>query len=1050
MFLVSVLAVGGVVITGCVVGRSLFVSALPKSAIPLKYVLPPVALVVLSTYYATLAVRFRTSRLLSTTSVLVAVALLVFRALLATPYATNLVLLCALFIFLEVAGNLVLIQFWTFASELFNPREAKRVFGLIAAGGPLASILFGGALQKLARLMSTADLLFIVVGCLLATALLVQLLAKSETPVSSAKPKETDSTSFAEGMEAIKRSPLLLSITVLVVFCFLTSNISDYQLDLALQREYRNDGQGMVGFLGSFRLWTGLIAAAIQVFLAEFVLSKLGIRAALLLLPLGMLLGSVGVLATGGLLWAVAIPRAVYLIMRYTLNETALNLLYLPLAQALRNQARVLITGVLNPAAVCFLGLIFVCAAGYDLPLAAWSIPILVISLVWLKSTGTAAARYVVALASSIKKRQFDPEALFTPVDDETTTRVVFDALDHPRPEHVIHGLSLLKHLPAEAVETRLPDLLEHSHDHVRLQSLRLLQSKSLKSLLEAVRERLADPCQEVQQTAIDVYCSFLKSKAIGQVKPFLEGSSLPLKAAAIIGLVRHGGLNGVLVGASHLQDLLKSEHGLDRSEGCRILGELGARGFYEPLLVLLDDPLPAVRLAAVRAAEKLGTPELAETVAEKLHDPATRCASVGALVAQRSDSVALVRPRLLDEQEELDVRLACVRVLEGRAEESATEALWEILPNAHGILRTEVCRSLVRLRKNRTDGRVLKETLGRLLREESKDAFRLLVLNPDDQTLLGDAVERRVRESHERLLAVASLLYPQLSLACLRASLYESDERLRAYSVELLDNVLTGEDRDLVFPHFSLEKEPLLELARQRLGGVSLDSTEQLKGLYSKGGAWLRCCVLETVGSKRLEELLGLAEASLEASDVLERDAAWTALFKIVDSDRFRKAQKGKRSSLKGTDFLASIKRQKGAKAMPLSDIEKVVFLRGVPLFSKLSGEELAGIVPLLRESRFPKGEQFIKRGDDGDSLYILVSGKVEVEVEGQETKSLGASDTVGELSILTDEPRSANCSATTEVVALGLYQTDFWQLMQSRPEVAMGMIKVLLKYVA
>ena len=131
----------------------------------------------------------------------------------------------------------------------------------------------------------------------------------------------------------------------------------------------------------------------------------------------------------------------------------------------------------------------------------------------------------------------------------------------------------------------------------------------------------------------------------------------------------------------------------------------------------------------------------------------------------------------------------------------------------------------------------------------------------------------------------------------------------------------------------------------------------------------------------------------------------------------------------------------------MPLSTVERVLFLRSADLFNDIAGEDLVLIAQVCQEVSFPAGERFINEGDIGDCLYILVDGSVSVEVEGiGQINLLGPKEVVGEMAILSQEMRSADCTALTDVSALRIDHDDFWDLLAEKPALSMGLIRVLL----
>ncbi len=102
-------------------------------------------------------------------------------------------------------------------------------------------------------------------------------------------------------------------------------------------------------------------------------------------------------------------------------------------------------------------------------------------------------------------------------------------------------------------------------------------------------------------------------------------------------------------------------------------------------------------------------------------------------------------------------------------------------------------------------------------------------------------------------------------------------------------------------------------------------------------------------------------------------------------------------------------------------------IMLRQHALFKTLSDDQLDALLPRGRLIHFGRGEKLIEQGDEGTSMFILVTGQANVIVErnGQPTHvaSLRSGDCFGEMSLLTGERRSATVQAHTdcEVVEIG-----------------------------
>jgi len=109
---------------------------------------------------------------------------------------------------------------------------------------------------------------------------------------------------------------------------------------------------------------------------------------------------------------------------------------------------------------------------------------------------------------------------------------------------------------------------------------------------------------------------------------------------------------------------------------------------------------------------------------------------------------------------------------------------------------------------------------------------------------------------------------------------------------------------------------------------------------------------------------------------------------------------------------------------------IDRVGTLRRSPVFEQLSAGELEVLANLSRPRRFAAGEAVFAEGDLGDSLYVIVSGEVEIsrhERAGVPLAVLGAGACFGEMALIDREHRSATASARSAVTALQLTAESF-----------------------
>jgi len=134
----------------------------------------------------------------------------------------------------------------------------------------------------------------------------------------------------------------------------------------------------------------------------------------------------------------------------------------------------------------------------------------------------------------------------------------------------------------------------------------------------------------------------------------------------------------------------------------------------------------------------------------------------------------------------------------------------------------------------------------------------------------------------------------------------------------------------------------------------------------------------------------------------------------------------------------------RKGDNAM-LSTVEKVLILKTVSIFSQTPDNVLADVADLVEEVDVSENETICKEGDEADSMYVIVDGKVRVHNGERLLNYLGERDVFGEMALLDPEPRLASVTAVEETRLFRLDRAPFYALMEERPEVATGIIHVL-----
>jgi CRP-like cAMP-binding protein len=124
--------------------------------------------------------------------------------------------------------------------------------------------------------------------------------------------------------------------------------------------------------------------------------------------------------------------------------------------------------------------------------------------------------------------------------------------------------------------------------------------------------------------------------------------------------------------------------------------------------------------------------------------------------------------------------------------------------------------------------------------------------------------------------------------------------------------------------------------------------------------------------------------------------------------------------------------------------------FLSHVPLFSRLSTEELAALARHAQRETFLQGKEIIREGDPDRRLFIVMSGTVEVVAcYGQRNERrltvLRPREYFGEMALIDDLVRSATVVAREDTELLVLDHLNLKQEIESKPSIALDMLRTL-----
>ena len=109
------------------------------------------------------------------------------------------------------------------------------------------------------------------------------------------------------------------------------------------------------------------------------------------------------------------------------------------------------------------------------------------------------------------------------------------------------------------------------------------------------------------------------------------------------------------------------------------------------------------------------------------------------------------------------------------------------------------------------------------------------------------------------------------------------------------------------------------------------------------------------------------------------------------------------------------------------LAAIEKVIFLKSVDIFSHATIEELGRVAALTEDVHFEPGETIFRKGEPTDAIYLILTGRVAIEGNGQIVREVTEKQALGTVAALDRNPAIHTAKAMDAVCALKLNAQDF-----------------------
>jgi len=921
------------------------------------------------------------------------------------------------YVWSEVFANLLISQFWTLANDLHDARAAKRLFGTIGAARVLGVIVVGMCAGAVVKLIGTPQLLFVLAGMLLVVGWVAILLGREPRPE---RPRTRGGSAAARKRGArVIGEPYVNALALMLLVAFMALTLGDYQFKAIARSTYREDD--LARFFSFFYAGAGIVSLVFQVLATPRLLARFGVGVGASVMP-SVFGAASAVLLFGPGLGVATVMKFADNGFQYTIHETTLQALYVPFAASVKVRTRAFLDAVVKPLAYAAGGgVLLVCAGSLPVERLSWITVGLV--AVWIATIPLVKRRYTAKLTATLTARgslETEGEERL----DGAARAVLVRALDNPEPRIALGALDELAEECGPEVFAALARLAVVPNPAIRVAALERIGERRALVFRLAI-PRLKDDVPEVRVAAVRAVV-VLGDEVLEELEPLLDDPEAAVRTEALAAMLSRCGFEAELRGGARLLALYSSASAEDRAQAARALGAVG-RGVQGLLMQLLGDPDIGVRRAAVRAAGDAGDARLVAPLLDALADTRLRADAEAALAAVGAEAVGPVVALLAAPDRPRDVRLVVPRILRRIRTAAGYAALADHLGDADSRVRLRVASAMGALRRDLAlkpfATAALAARIDREIDETAavRSAWRA-ARGHYPSPLFDEEMEFRRRGCARRVLRLLELRYDRATLRLVRESL--GDPAKRSNALEVLDSALEPALRARVMS-FLDESEAEGEPGEDR-GEEGRRAADFLLGQCRHANPYVAHLALEALSKSPDERVVAAALELGGHGEPLVREGA--------------------------EHILAAAGHEKAHKVLETvevgmhSTIEKILLLRSVPLFERLSGEDLASLARLAKGEIHEAGEIVFKEGEPGDALYVIVRGAVEIRRGADDVITvLKAPDVLGEMAVLDESPRSATATAVEGTELLGIGSEEFHEALRDRFEVADGVIRLL-----
>jgi len=992
---------------------ALFLVNLEPDHLPFVYILTALVAAPVTAAYARAGLKYRLDRLIMVTTMILSLQLIGMRLLLSIQQDWVFFLFYA---WVGVAAGLITSQFWLVANTVFDAVEAKRIFPILGLGG-IAGAFFGGELTSWlidTMHIGTDNLLLVGLFVLLVAGALGRIVWWDHSSPSLAMVESEGCAEHKESswvvLPVVLRSRHLMLTVGIISLTVVTGSFIDFQFK-SLSWAAFSDPADLTSFLGRFYGRMSLLSFLVQGVLATRLIRWLGAGRVLFVLPLVLALGAGMMFVVPGLM-AAMVMRGGEISLKYSLDKTSRELLFLPIPFALKKRTKVFLDMLVDRWARGLAGvllLLFTAVLGFGQQgLALVTAGLLV---VWLTLAFFMRREYVNSFRKALTRGEIDASEMRVRIEDSATIGILLGTLKSNHQREINYALDMLKGVSSPHLAPGVRPLLGHESAAIRRKALGVLKINGASEDTQTVETLLQDDDLGVRLAALGVLDELGSSR--GRPGEFLgemiSGPPLCRNAAMAFILSNPQRVELRPLVNRLVVDQVLADVSVWGDEGRRVLGgapwqPAGCSSYLWDQL-LKNDELSVVEATVKGFGLRLDL-ERVDWLLGNLDHPHLRISSRLALVdlvTTHEDLIPQLEVFFLARDNSLRARGEIPRILSGVPSKAALDVLLRRLATHEPELRYLVLKALNRQRshypKLKFDSKIVSEEIvveaSRFIQLARLEA--LLPRKGEAAQLLVKAIGETKQLRLESVFRLLGLLYPASDLYNAYHGVTSRKRLAKANAREFLDQILSRSHAKLV--------QALIE--------------DQVVG-----DAWTKAGVDPGTPLNTTEEALNFLGISCDP---------WLAASAIFAG--------GKALNPAAVPYLEPIGDDM------LSIVEKVLLLQNVDVFSEVPTDQMAALATITREISVLAGDEIYRENDHSDALYLVHQGKVALHQDEEPVTEVEALAPFGVWALFDDNPRRFTAVASENSRLLRIDSGEFNDILADDIRIAKGIFRSVVR---